>query len=437
LLLVTGIVAWQHPRVSQANIPEANQMKIEIIAGHEAAAARVIVKYRQGKTALERQSVAQSLDTDSDTELGGTGARLLHSRSLTAGDMIARLSQRDDVLYVEPDYVAYGGAIPDDSNFAAQWGLRNTGQSVAGQTGTPGADISATAAWDVSTGDPNQVVAILDSGIDYNHPDLAPNAWSAPAGFSVTLGVSTFNCPAGSHGFNTITNTCDPLDDHNHGSNVSGIIGAAGNNGMGVTGINWNVKLLGIKWLNSSNLGFLSDAIDALEVAVQLKQAGVANIRILNNSWYAGVFSQALLDEIRRTQANGMLFVAIAGNGTANDGFANGGHDNENFLTYPSSYNEPAMISIAATDNRDVLSFFSNWGKRTVHLGAPGTSIFSTLRNSTYGSFSGTSQATPVVAGAAALLLSRCNLTAAGLKGVLITNVDADPALVDKTTSGG
>jgi subtilase family protein len=210
-----------------------------------------------------------------------------------------------------------------------------------------------------------------------------------------------------------------------------------GNNGVGVTGINWNAKLLDIKWLNSNNSGFISDAIDGLEVAVQLKQAGLANIKVLNNSWYSGGFSQALLDEIRRTQANGMLFVAIAGNGVANNGFTNGGHDNETTLTYPSGYNEPGMISVAATDNRDALSFFSNWGKQTIHLGAPGTSIFSTLRNGAYGTFSGTSQAAPLVAGTAALLLSRCTLTAAGLKGVLISNVDADPVLVDKTTSGG
>lgn len=436
-ILFTGILSQQVARVSQASVTPAQQ-KIEIVSGREAAAGRVIVKYRDAKARVNARTLEQSLDVDSDTEVGGTGARLLHSRSKTAAELVAELSQRPDVLYAEPDYLAYGGATPNDSFFTPQqWGLRNTGQTIAGQAGTVGADVSAQAAWDISTGDANQVVAILDSGIDYNHPDLAPNVWTSPAGFSVTLGASTINCPAGSRGFNTINNTCDPLDDHNHGSNVSGIIGAAGNNGVGVTGINWTTKLLALKWLNSNNSGFLSDAIDALEVAVQLKQAGVANIKVLNNSWFSGGFSQALLDEIRRTQSNGMLFVAIAGNGTANDGFTNGGHNNDTVLTYPSNYNEPAMISVAATDNRDNLSFFSNWGKQTIHLGAPGTSIFSTLRNSGYGTFNGTSQATPHVAGTAALLLSRCNLTAAGLKGVLITNVDPDPALVDKTTSGG
>jgi subtilisin family serine protease len=439
LMLATWTFAEQSS-VSRAAGTERAQEKIETVSGHQAAANRVIVKYRSTKSRGSLQSIAQALEVDSDVELGGTGARLLHSTSRTAAALVAELSQREDVLYAEPDYLAYGGGTPNDSLYASQqWALHNTGQTVAGQAGTAGADISAQQAWDISTGDANQVVAILDSGIDYNHTDLAGNAWSAATPFSVTISGVTINCPAGSHGVNTITNVCDPLDDHNHGSNVSGIIGATGNNGLGVTGINWQAKLLGIKWLNSSNAGFLSDAIDALEVAVQLKQAGVANIKVMNNSWWVTANSQALLDEMRRVESNGMFFVGIAGNGTANDGFTNGGHDNDNGTTptYPSNFNLTGMISVAATDNRDALAFFSNWGKQTVHIGAPGNSILATLRNNSYGFFSGTSQAAPQVAGAAALLLSRCNLTTAGLKGVLITNSDPIAALTNKTTSGG
>ena len=444
VLLISAVsatfFALRHPEVSRAQVAQSAEFKTEMFSGHEVAAGRVIIKYKQTKSLTSRLNVEQSFDIDTDNELGGIGARLIHSRTWSTEALIAELSQRDDVQYVEPDYVAYGGATPNDSFYASQqWDMRNSGQTIGGQAGTTGADISAQAAWDITHDSPNQVVAILDSGIDYNHPDLSQNVWSASAPFSVTISGTTINCPANTHGINTITNTCDPLDDHNHGSNVSGIIGATGNNGTGVTGINWRTQLLGIKWLNSSNVGTISDAIDALEVAVQLKQAGLANIKVLNNSWFAGGFSQSLLDEIQRTEANGMLFVAIAGNGTGNDGFTKGGHDNDNGTTptYPSNYNEPGIISVAATDNRDALASFSNWGIKTVHLGAPGNIIFSTLRNGTYGTFSGTSQAAPHVAGAAALVLSRCNLTAAGLKGLLITNVDADSALTDKTTSGG
>jgi subtilisin family serine protease len=440
LTLLAGLASRPLPSSARARAASqagtVNGLKTEMINGHEAAAGRVIVRFRGTKDAQSRAASAASVavDADSDTGLGGTGARLIISRGKDTTTLISELSARPDVLYAEPDYVAYGGATPNDSLFAQQqWGLRNTGQT----GGTPGADVSAQGAWDISTDSRNQVVAILDSGIDYNHPDLAPNVWTAPAPFSVTLGGVSFNCPSGAHGFNTITNTCDPLDDHNHGSNVSGIIGAAGNNGQGVAGINWQTSLLGLKWLNNNNSGFISDAIDALEVAVQLKQQGLANIHVLNNSWFAGNFSQSLLDEIKRAEATGMLFVAIAGNGTSNDGFQLGGHDNESVLTYPSSFKTTGMISVAATDSRDALAFFSNWGRTSVHLGAPGASIFSTLRNGTYGTFSGTSQAAPHVAGAAALLLSRCDLTAAGLKGVLITTTDPDAALAGKTTSGG
>jgi len=393
LMLIAVVLTLKGQLTTQAINLQPAQEQLEIVAGHQVAAHRVIVKYRTSKSRAAMQSIAQALDVDTDVELGGTGARLLHSTSRTAAALVAELSQRNDVLYAEPDYLAYGGATPNDSFYASQqWGLHNTGQTIGGQTGTAGADVSAPQAWDISTGDPNQVVAVLDSGIDYNHTDLAVNAWSAATPFSVTIGGVSINCPAGSHGVNTITNVCDPLDDHNHGSNVSGIIGAAGNNGQGVTGINWQTKLLAIKWLNSSNAGFLSDAIDALEVAVQLKQAGVANIKVMNNSWWVTANSQALLDEIRRVESNGMLFVVIAGNGTANDGFTKGGHDNDNGSTpnYPSQYNLTGMITVAATDNRDALAFFSNWGKQTVHLGAPGNNIFSTGRGNTYGVFSGT-----------------------------------------------
>lgn len=437
LTITIGLFFFGHASRSQSNL--LKQDRLEIFTGREVAANRVIVKYKPAKGNAAQQIEAAQLDSDSDVPVGGMGARLIHSRSKTTAELVAQLSAREDVLYAEPDYVAYGGAVPTDSLYSSQqWNLHNTGQTIGGQTGTAGADISAEQAWNISTGAPNQVVAVLDSGLDYTHPDLAPNVWTSTSGFSVTISGTTINCPPGSHGVNTITNTCDPLDDHNHGSNVSGIIGAAGNNAQGVAGVNWQTQLLGVKWLNSSNSGFISDAIDALEVAVQLKQAGV-NINVLNNSWYATSFSQSLLDEIRRTQTNGMLFVAIAGNGTANDGFSKGGHDNDNGTTpsYPSSYNEPLMLSVAATDNRDALAFFSNWGKQTIHIGAPGATIFSTLRGGTYGTISGTSQAAPHVAGAAVLLLSRCNLTAAGLKGVLITSADADPALTDKITSGG
>ncbi|HLM58986.1 MAG TPA: S8 family serine peptidase [Pyrinomonadaceae bacterium] len=442
LALPAGLLFQPPPTAARAAADSQNApARVEMVQGRPAAASRAIVQFSPAAkgSSEARAQVAAEMDLASDVGVGGAGARLVTSRTKTAAALVAELSARPDVLYAEPDLLAYGGATPNDSFYASQqYALRNTGQTINGVAGIPDADIDADEAWDISTDSRNQVIAVLDSGVDYNHPDLAANVWTAPAAFSVTLGGQTITCPAGARGFNTITNTCDPLDDHNHGTNVSGIIGASGNNVSGVTGVNWQTNILPLKWLNASNGGFLSDAIDALEVAVQLRQAGVANIRVINNSWWSTAFSQALLNQINRVEQQGMLFVAISGNGTANN-FV--GHDNDTTLSYPSSYKTTGMLTVAATNNRDELTPFSNWGKTTVHMGAPGQSIFSTLRSTStnphvYGSFSGTSQAAPHVAGAAALLLSRCNLSAAGLKGVLLTTGDPLASLADKTTSG-
>jgi subtilisin family serine protease len=399
-----------------------DQLPLEWVNGRQAAAGQVLVKFRTRGTVAARAQLAHELDLDRNIDLGSTGARLLHSMSKPTKTLLSELSKRADVIYAEPDYLAYGGAIPNDSFYGQLYGM---------------ARIGAEQAWETTQGLSSIVIAIPDSGVDFNHPDLAANIWSAPEAFSVDIAGQTINCGAGSHGYNAILNNCDPLDDQNHGSHVAGIIGAVGNNSQGVAGVNWNAKLMAVKWLNSNNSGFISNAIKSIEFAIQARHrfgtAG-ANIQIINNSWWMSGPSQLVLDEIRVANDNGMLFVAIAGNGTNNDFIS---HDNDVTPTYPGSYNEPNILTVAATDNTDNLATFSNFGKTSVHLGAPGVNVFSTLRNGGYGFFNGTSMAAPHVAGAAALLLSRCQLTAAGLKGVLITNTDPIAALTNKTTSGG
>jgi len=397
--------------------------RLESVNGRQAAAGQVLVKFRSSGTEASRAQLVRALDLDLNVELGGAGVRLLHSSSKDTKTLLKELSGRADVIYAEPDYLAYGAGVPNDTSYGQLYGMRTIG---------------AEQAWNTTTGLDSIVIAIADSGVDFNHPDLAANIWSAPETFSVNIGGQTINCGAGSHGFNTISNNCDPLDDHNHGSHVAGIIGAVGNNSQGVAGVNWNVRLMAVKWLNSSNSGFLSNAIKAIEFAIQARQrfgaAGGANVQIINNSWWMGGFSQAVLDEIRFAQDNGMLFVAIAGNGVSNNFIA---HDNDVMPTYPGSYKEPGILTVAATDSADNIASFSNFGKTSVHLGAPGVSVFSTLRAGGYGFFNGTSMAAPHVSGAAALVLSSCQLTAAGLKGLLITNIDPVAALTNKTTSGG
>ncbi|HEV7683080.1 MAG TPA: S8 family serine peptidase [Pyrinomonadaceae bacterium] len=434
LTVLLGAVLLITPAATESiHQPEDSRTwKIESVDGYDAAAGQALVKFREGTTKETITAVVADLDAKWDVPVGGAGTRLVASRSKDAATLVRDLAARADVVYAEPNYVAHGGVAPNDALYPQLYGMNNTGQNIQGQIGVPGAQIDAEGAWDVSTGNRDNVVAVLDSGIDYNHPDLAANVWSAPADYSVTVGGQTINCPAGSHGYNFLNYTCDPLDDLDHGSHVSGTIGAVGNNGQGVAGVNWTANILAVKWLNSNNQGFISDAINSIEFAIQAKiaLAGVngANVRVLNNSWFANSFSQAVGDEIIRTDANNMLFVALAGNN---------GTDNDVIPRTPSGHKVPNIIGVSATDNRDALAGFSNFGKTTINLGAPGVNVLSSVRNGGYSYFSGTSMATPQVAGAATLLLSRCSMTTAGVKGIILTNTDAVASLANKNTTGG
>jgi len=212
-----------------------------------------------------------------------------------------------------------------------------------------------------------------------------------------------------------------------HGTHVAGTIGAKGGNGIGVAGINWNVKMLGAKFLGSTG-GTIANAVKAVNYFVDLKKAGLP-IVALNNSWGGGGYSQALFDAIQLANNADILFIAAAGNSSAN---------NDISANYPSNYTNPNVIAVAAIDNAGALASFSSYGATTVDLGAPGVGIWSTVPNNTYASYSGTSMATPAVTGAAALLKSiQPTATAAQIKQALIEGTTATPSLTGKTLSGG
>ncbi|HYW41362.1 MAG TPA: S8 family serine peptidase [Bryobacteraceae bacterium] len=399
----------------------------EINNGHTVAAHQVIFKLGPPPAGTSTATVIQQLQ-----QLGGADNLRLLSASLniyvmhSAGNNVATLLNivrlHPSVVYVEPDYVHQASAIPNDTYFSSQWALLNTT--------TPGADIGATLAWDVSTGSTANVVASTDTGIDYTHPDLAANVWSAPSQFQVTLSWGQLTCPQGSHGYNTITRSCTPLDDNGHGTHTAGTIGAVGNNATGVAGVNWTTSIMALKFLDSSGSGSTSDAIDAIEFGLQAKTifGSGANLRVLSASWGSTGFSQSLLDEINKANTADVLFVAAAGNNSAS---------NDTTPFYPASFNAPNVIAVAATTNTDSLASFSNYGKNSVHLGAPGVNIISTLPNVSYGYLSGTSMATPHVSGAAMLVLSKCALNTAALKSTLLANVDPVASLSGITITGG
>lgn len=427
----------------------ADGRRIELVNGYPVAANRVLVRYRADAGASVRAAFAARAGAVEVKGLAGPTDRMYLID--TYGDrsverLVRELSNDPNVQYVQPDHIVRATAVPNDPSFSGLWGLSNTGQTIAGQAGTVGVDIGAAGAWDFTKGSSSIVVGVVDTGVDYNHPDLVGNVWSAPSAFTVTFGGQTLSCAAGSRGLRSGFGgaSCNPMDDQTgtscsagvcfygkHGTHVSGTIGARGNNGQGVTGVNWTTSIIGLKFLDFAGNGYTSDAINVLEGAIQIKQKGLANIRVLNNSWGGGGTDPAVNDIIAKANANGILFVSAAGNANSN---------NDTSPVIPGSIVAANTINVAASDNRDARASFSNYGRTTVHLSAPGVGILSTVGNGgqTYFGYNGTSMASPHVAGAAALVMAACpGLDIAGVKAALLNNVDATGAMSTITIAGG
>jgi subtilisin family serine protease len=360
----------------------------------------------------------------------GLPGQLLLETTTPLSNALAALSGRGDLIYFEPSHMISIGATtdatPNDPRFGSLYGLHNVGQS----GGTVDADIDATEAWQISTGSENVIVAVIDTGIDHTHPDLIDNIWVNPgetAGNGIDDDGNGFIDDV--HGYDFVNDDGDPFDDEGHGTHVAGTIGATGNNGTGVVGVSWDVSLMGLKFLDADGSGSTADAVRAINYATMMRNQYGHNIRVTNNSWGGAGSSAALRDAIEAGGEADILFVAAAGNS---------GTDNDASPHYPSSYASNAILAVAATDRNDALASFSCFGATSVDLAAPGVGIVSTVPGAGYASYSGTSMATPHVAGAAALAVAvDPTLTVAELRAAILDTVDVKSGLTDLMVTGG
>jgi subtilisin family serine protease len=314
----------------------------------------------------------------------------------TVDDAIGLYWRDDRFIYIEPNYDRSLAVMPDDDRFESGdlWGLHNTGQlDSSGQAGLDDADIDAPEAWDITVGSSSVVVGVLDTGADYNHPDLAPNMW---LNVGEIPGDNLDNDGNGYiddvHGYDFFNNDGDPMDGHSHGTHTAGTIGAEGNNNVGVVGVNWDVSIMALK-IFSDGGGYAGD----VAVADSIDYSIANGARLTSNSWGGGGFSQTLFDAISRAEQANQLFIAAAGNWSQN---------NDQSPFFPANYELDNVISVAASDNLDNRASFSSWGATTVDLTAPGVSTLSTVPSNGYDFFNGTSMATPHVSGVAALIES-------------------------------
>lgn len=407
-----------------------------VVAGHghgraKFATGSVLVSFRSGVSEHAQAQLLRAAGARPSRHFGVRAEQL----SVPAGQeeqVVAALRSQPSVRYAEPDYLSEPTGVPSDPAFSQQWAMQNTGQTVNGITGTAGADADVVPAWAVTTGSRAAVVAVVDTGVDYTHPDLAANIW--------TNDGSVGGCPAGTHGFNVLNNACDPMDDDvtygGHGTHVAGIIGAVGDNGAGVAGMSWTTSILPVKWIGASGAGATSDLVRALGWVLDAQAHGV-NVRVVNDSnvFIGTAYSQALADELDVLAQHDILFVTAAGSS---------GDDNDNpaVRRYPCAYARSNELCATWTDQQDRLassasSGSANYGSSSVDLAAPGDNIYSTLRGGAYGYVSGGSMAAAAVSGAATLVLSHSPMTARGLKADLLEHLKPLPSLAGLVRNAG
>ena len=394
-------------------------------------APEVMVKFKPGVSEAAIQRITEGLHDRVEDEIEAVpGLDAIDDLDDASAESVAaqyralpEVEYAEAVFEISVDETSPAPVTPHDPRFGEQWALFNDGS----RGGLKGADISATTAWAVTTGSDKVVVAVLDSGVDYTHSDLASNIWLRPDNVK-PYEDKDLGTIQDLHGYNAIENNADPMDDNGHGTHCAGIIGAEGGNDIGIAGVNWKVQIMPLKFMNAGGYGTTKDAIEAINYVIDRRKAGV-NVRVISASWGSTQKSKALEDVIRKAYEAGILFVAASGNSSTN---------NDRTPHYPSSYNVPNVISVAALDRNDQLASFSNYGVKSVAIAAPGVDILSTWLGDEYEEKSGTSMATPVVSGVAALIVAHSpKISVDELRTKLLASVDQLNSLKGKIASGG
>jgi len=434
--LAGGMRQWQRATERsrrQVSVPAQEPDVQESKSEDDTDKAEVLVRFRAGTTREVIDRITRQFHDEVEDRIEAVdGLDVIEDEDgQSAADVIAQYRSLPEVEYAETnnqivlDHDDQGRkhAHADDEMFSRQWGLANDGEN----GGLAGADISAMRAWAVTRGSDQVVVAVIDSGVDYTHPDLVRNIWARPE-IIKAYQDEDLGAVDDVHGFNIVDDNGDPMDDNGHGTHCAGIIGAEGGNGIGIAGVNWNVKIMPLRFMDDDGAGTTKDAIEAINYVLDRKRAGV-NVRIISASWGSNTRSRALEDVISKAYDEGILFVAAAGNASS---------DNDETPHYPSSYNLGNIVSVAATNRNDQLASFSNYGAKSVQVAAPGEEILSTWLEHGFTEKKGTSMATPFVAGVAALILSQNpKMSVDDLRARLLKSVDSLASLNGKVSSGG
>lgn len=426
----------------------------DFVASQEAQAAakanqkfmpnEVLVKFKAGTSEKAKAAalghigghVKEKIFTRLMERFGDREGLVLVHTPMAALEGIGKMKGAADIEFAEPNYIYQHCATSTDTYYTkgSLWGMYGSRTKPANKYGS-----GAATAWAAGhTGSASVVVGIIDEGIQYTHPDLSGQVWTNPYDPLDGLDNDGNGYVDDVHGWDFDGNnnsvydggSSGNLDDH--GTHVAGTIGAK-SNGSGVVGVNWKITMISCKFLGRDG-GTTANAVRALDYLTDLKTRHGMNIVASNNSWSGGGYSQALYDAIKRANSKNILFVAAAGNG----GSDVVGDNNDVVASYPSNLDLPNVIAVAAITSSGARSSFSNYGVKTVDIGAPGSGIYSTTAYKTYASYNGTSMATPHVTGAVALYASRHpGATAATTKAAILSSAIPTSSLSGKCVSGG